>query len=210
MMALPTVSQPTIYGDLVSGNCLKTKWVAEKEGYSFDWVDIDIMKGESRTEDYLAISSAGQVPVLRLPDETVIEQSNAIATYIAEQTGSDLIPSNSEKRAQMLAWMFWEQYSHETAIAVRRFRKAYQGLPDDEIEPHLLPKGYAALDRMETQLEGQSWIVADQPTLADVSLVAYTRVAHEGGFDLAAYPRVRDWIARVENLLNIPHITEQA
>ncbi|MEO1027714.1 MAG: glutathione S-transferase family protein, partial [Pseudomonadota bacterium] len=160
--------------------------------------------------NFLAMASAGQVPVLRLPDGTVIDQSNAITSYIAEQTGSDLIPVDPVKKAQMLAWMFWEQYSHETAIAVRRFRKLYLGLPDDEIDPALLTKGYAALDRMESQLSSQDWIVADQPTLADVALVAYTRVAHEGGFDLKEYPNVRGWIARVETHLDIPHITEHA
>lgn len=209
-MGLASVSMPTLYGYSDSGNCLKAKWIADLTGYAYDWVSIDIMSGESRTEDFLALSTAGQVPVLRLPDDTVIEQSNAILFYIAEQASSSLIPTNAVMKAQMLAWMFWEQYSHETAIAVRRFRKAYQNLPEDQIEAHLFPKGYAALDRMENQLQGQPWIVGDDMTLADIALVAYTRVAHEGGFDLAKYPNIRGWISHVEEQLNIPHITEPA
>ena len=128
--------------------------------------------------------------------------------FIAEGEDSDLIPNNRFKRAQMMGWLFWEQYSHETAIAVRRFRKSALNLPDDEIDPSLLPKGYAALQRMEDQLVDNACIVGDDLTLADIALVAYTRVAHEGGFDLAPYPRVIKWIEQTEDALGIPHARE--
>jgi glutathione S-transferase len=198
----------TLYGSSISGNCLKGKWAADLFGIAYDWVEIDILAGESRTDDFLAINPNGQVPVLQVASEGALDQSNAILIYLAEMAGSDLIPADALARAQMMAWLFWEQYNHEASIAVRRFRKAYLGLPDEEIDPQLLTKGYAALQRMETALDGQSWICGVNMTLADIALVAYTRVAHEGGFDLARFPRVVGWIARTETELKIPHARE--
>ena len=207
---MPTreINKPTLYGSSISGNCLKPKWTADLLGVKYDWIELDIMAGESRTPEFLSINPAGQVPVLRVPGRGAVDQSNAIMLFIAEGEDSDLIPNNRFKRAEMMSWLFWEQYSHETAIAVRRFKKAYQNLSDDEIDPALLTKGYAALQRMEDQLEGQDWICGGALTLADIALVAYTRVAHEGGFELAPYPRVLEWITRTEIALNIPHARE--
>lgn len=202
------INKLTIYGSSISGNCLKPKWTADYLGVAYDWVEIDILAGESRTPEFLAMSPGGQVPVMRVPARGAVDQSNAIMMFIAEGEGSDLIPNNRFLRGQMMSWLFWEQYSHETAIAVRRFRKAYQKLSDDEIDPALLTKGYAALQRMEDQLAGTAFIVGDKLTLADIALVAYTRVAHEGGFDLAAYPRVIQWVADTETVLKIPHARE--
>lgn len=200
--------KPTLYGDRISGNCLKTLWTANLCDFAHEWIDIDIMKGESRTDEFLQLSSAGQVPILRLASGDVIEQSDAIILYMAETTGSDLIPSDPILRAQMYAWLFWEQYSHETAIAVRRFRVLYQKKEESEIEPNLLPKGYAALDRMEAVLTHAPFILGESFSLADIALVAYTRVAHEGGFDLSAYPHLRAWIGRCENRIGLPHSQE--
>ena len=199
------INKLTLYGSSISGNCLKPKWTADLLNVKYDWVEMDLLAGESRTPEFLAINPAGQVPVLRVPARGAIDQSNAIMMFIAEGEDSDLIPNNRFKRAQMMGWLFWEQYSHETAIAVRRFRKSALNLPDDEIDPSLLPKGYAALQHMEDQLDGQDWICGDAMTLADIALVAYTRVAHEGGFELAPYPRVIDWITTTETALNISH-----
>ena len=123
--------------------------------------------------------------------------------YLAE--GSDLIPSDSFQRAQMNSWLFWEQYSHETAIAVRRFKKHYLKLPDSEIDPDLMAKGRRALGVMEMQLTYTDWLVGDGLTCADIALVAYTRVAHEGGFDLSEFPSVERWVSRVEGALSIGH-----
>ena len=202
------INKPTLYGSSISGNCLKPKWTADLLNVKYDWVEIDILAGESRTPEFLEMSPAGQVPVLRVPARGALDQSNAIILFIAEGEDSDLIPNNRFKRAQMMGWLFWEQYSHETAIAVRRFQKTYLNLPDEEIDPALLTKGYAALQRMEDQLADNACIVGDDLTLADIALVAYTRVAHEGGFDLAPYPRVIKWIEQTEDALGIPHARE--
>ena len=112
----------TIHGDRISGNCLKVKWVADRVGAPWRWVDVDVLRGETRTPDFLALNPAGQVPVVVLADGRMLAQSNAIMLYLAE--GSDLIPTDAFDRARMFEWMFWEQYTHEPAIAVRRFPKA--------------------------------------------------------------------------------------
>ncbi len=193
----------TIYGDPISGNCLKVKWTADYCGVSYEWVDIDILNGDTQTEEFLKINPVGQVPVARWADGRTLPQSNAIIYYIAESAGSDLIPEDAFARAQMHSWLLWEQYSHETAIAVRRFQKSYLEKPDAEIDPTLLPKGRRALGIMEMQLSYTDWLVGDRLSLADIALVAYTRLAHEGGFDLSEFPSVQRWIARVERVLNL-------
>jgi glutathione S-transferase len=187
-----------IYGDSISGNCLKVKWVADFLGRGCDWIETSVVAGETRTAAFLALNPAGQVPLLILDDGRALAQSNAIILHLAD--GSDLIPRDPYERAKMLEWMFWEQYSHEPYVAVARFRKAYL---DQEVEPRIIERGYAALQRLEEGLEALPFLVGDHVSLADVALVAYTRVAHEGGFDLAAYPAVRGWIARVEQALAI-------
>jgi len=191
-----------IYGDSISGNCLKVKWVADLLGLSYDWIETDIMVGASRTPAYLAMNPAGQVPAVILDDGRPLAQSNAIILHLAE--GSGLIPADSYDRAKMLEWMFWEQYSHEPYIAVARFQVRYQGKPLADLEPRLVERGKAALQRVEDGLATSPFLVGGSATLADVALVAYTREAHDGGFDLAGYPRVKAWVARVEEALKIP------
>jgi len=194
----------TIYGDRISGNCLKVKWVADSVGVPWRWVDVDVLKGETRTPDFLRLNPAGQVPLVVLEDGRTLAQSNAIMLYLAE--GSDLIPADAFDRARMFEWMFWEQYTHEPAIAVRRFHRAYLNRPDDEIDPALMVRGRAALARMQAALSAPGcagWLAGGRLSLADVALVAYTRVAHEGGFDLAEYPAVQAWVARVEATLPV-------
>ena len=194
----------TIYGDRISGNCLKVKWVADSVGVPWRWVDVNVLKGETRTPDFLRLNPAGQVPLVVLEDGRTLAQSNAIMLYLAE--GSDLIPADAFDRARMFEWMFWEQYTHEPAIAVRRFHKAYLNKPDDEIDPALMVRGRAALARMQAALSAPGcagWLAGDRASLADLALVAYTRVAHEGGFDLAEYPAVQAWVARVEATLPV-------
>lgn len=205
-----TISKLTLYGDKVSGNCLKTLWTARHCGLDFDWIDVDIMKGETRTDAYLGVNPTGQVPMARWPDGRVLTQSNAIMIWMAEEAGNSLIPADAFARAQMHSWLFWEQYNHEPAIAVRRFRKLYLGLPDAEIDPALLTKGHAALAMMEMQLAHTDYLVGKGLTLADIALVAYTRVAPQGGFELAAYPGVRRWVHRIETDLEISHALEAA
>jgi glutathione S-transferase len=193
----------TIYGDSISGNCQKVKWVADRLGLEYGWAEIDVVKGEAKTQEFLSLNPAGQVPTVVLSDHRVLSQSNAIMLHLAE--GSDLIPSESYDRAVMFQWLFWEQYSHEPAIAVRRFHKHYLGKSDAEIDPALMSKGHAALALMNARLEANhGWFAGSAISLADVALVAYTRVAHEGGFDLGDYPAVEAWVRVVEATLPIP------
>jgi glutathione S-transferase len=191
----------TLYGDKMSGNCLKVKWVADHLGLGYRWVDIDVVAGEAKSSEFLAKFPMGQVPAMELADGRRLAQSNAMMLFLAE--GSTLIPSDPFVRADMLQWLFWEQYSHEPAIAVRRFQRFYLGKPDEEIDPALTTRGRAALDLMERHLLRQAWFAGDALSCADIGLVAYTRVAHEAGFDLADWPAVRDWVARVELALGI-------
>lgn len=190
-----------IYGDSISGNCLKVKWVADFLGRSYDWIETDVLAAASRTPAFLAMNPAGQVPAVILDDGRPLAQSNAIILHLAE--GSDLIPTDAYERARMLEWMFWEQYSHEPYVAVARFQVRYQGKAVADLEPRVVERGRAALQRLEDGLASSPFLVGAAPTLADVALVAYTRVAHEGGFDLAGYPRVTAWVARTERVLKI-------
>lgn len=196
-----------IFGDSISGNCQKVKWVAARLSIPHEWIEIDILKGETRTDEFLAINPFGQVPVIQFDDGRTLAQSNAIILHLAE--GSDLIPDDAFERAKMLEWMFWEQYSHEPVIAVRRFQKLYLGMLDDEIDPDLLAKGRRALGRMEMALISSDWIAGGETiTLADLSLLAYTRLAHEGGFNINDFPAVHAWVARCELELGLPHLHE--
>jgi len=190
-----------IYGDSKSGNCLKVAWTASWLGLGYDWIEVDIMAGGSRTPEFLALNPAGQVPTVVLADGRALAQSNAIILYLAEK--SDLVPADPYDRARMMEWLFWEQYSHEPCIAVARFQVRYLGKAVADLDPKLVERGKAALARMDAALAGRPFLVGPALTLADVALVAYTRLAHEGGFDLADYPGVRAWVPRVEAALGI-------
>jgi glutathione S-transferase len=147
------------------------------------------------------MNPAGQVPAVTLDDGRPLAQSNAIIVHLAQ--GSALIPADAYDRARMFEWLFWEQYSHEPYVAVARFKVKYLGQDFSSLEPRLVERAYGALQRLEDALTDSAFLVGDTLTLADVSLVAYTRVAHEGGLSLDAYPAVRAWIARVEAGLKI-------
>ena len=190
-----------IYGDSKSGNCLKVKWTADFLGLPYTWIETDIMQGESRTPAYLAMNPAGQVPTVILEDGRPLSQSNAIIAHLAE--GSALVPADAYDRARMFEWMFWEQYSHEPYVAVVRFQVRYLGKAVEDLEGRLVERGEAALQRMELALGASPFLVGDAVSLADVALVAYTRVAHEGGFSLDLYPAVKAWVGRVEQVLGI-------
>lgn len=198
----------TIYGNRESGNCWKGKWTADLLGVPNEWIEIDIFKGESRTPDFLAINPTGQVPVAVLSDGRKIAQSNAIMLYLAE--GSHLVPSDAYARAKMYEWLFWEQYNHEPTIAVRRAELKFRGKTEDTVNPALKERGEAALARMALQLNETPFLVGEALTLADIACVAYTRVAHEGGFDLGKFPAVKAWVARVERALGIASASEAA
>jgi glutathione S-transferase len=191
----------TVYGDSGSGNCLKIQYVCDHLGIAYAWIETSVVARQTRTPEFLAINPAGQVPAVMLADGRVLTQSAAIMLYLAE--GSALIPADAYDRAVMFQFLFWEQYSHETAIAVRRFHKHMLGKTDAEIDPALLVRGNDALALMERHLAAHDFFAGGSLSLADVALVAYTRLAPEGGFDLGLYPAVRDWIARVEAALGI-------
>lgn len=192
-----------IYGDSRSGNCLKVRWTAMLLGVPFEWIETDVVAGSTRTEEFLRLNPAGQVPCVVLPDGRVLAQSNAIIVYLAQVHDGELVPSDAFERAKVNEWLFWEQYSHEPYIAVRRFQKAFLGKRDDEMDPKLLERGRKALGQMELQLRKSKFIAGERLTVADIALVAYTRVAPEGGFSLEEFPSLRAWIARVENGLGI-------
>jgi glutathione S-transferase len=190
-----------IYGDSISGNCLKVKWTADRLGLPYDWIETDVLRAESRTPAFLAMNPAGQVPTVVLDDGRPLAQSNAIILHLAE--GSDLIPRDAYDRARMLEWMFWEQYSHEPYVAVARFQVRYQGRAVADLDPRLVERAWRALQRLEDGLAASSFLVGEGLTLADVALVAYTRMSHEGGLHLDNHPRIRAWIGRVERALKI-------
>jgi len=191
-----------IYGDSNSGNCLKVKWVCDRLALPYDWIDIDTMKGQSRTPEFLKLNGWGQVPTVVLDDGRAMSQSNAIIRYLAR--GSDLIPADAFAAAKMDEWLFWEQNSHEPYVAVCRFQMVYLGKPVSDLDPDKVKRGYAALARMEHQLAASRFLVGDVFSLADVALLAYTRVAHEGGFHLDGYASLRRWIGETERELGLP------
>ena len=190
-----------IYGDTKSGNCLKVKWVCDKLALPYRWVDIDIMKGQSRTTEFLKLNGAGQVPVAEFEDGRTLAQSNATIRHLARDTG--MIPTVAWDAAKMDEWLFWEQYSHEPYIAVCRFQMAYLGKSVGDLDPEKVKRGYAALARMEHQLALTRFLAGNNFSLADVALLAYTRVAPEGGFHLEGYKALRRWIKDSETALGL-------
>ena len=190
-----------IYGDSNSGNCLKVKYTADYLGLGYEWINVDIMQGKSRTPDFLQINPQGQVPVVELEDGCCLAQSNAIIRYLAH--GTMLLPEDSYLQAKVDEWLFWEQYSHEPYIAVCRFHMLYQGKPREAREPWRVERGEQALDYMENHLAGSQWLAGNTFTIADIALLAYTRVAHEGGFNLENRQHVREWVQDCEQLLSL-------
>ncbi|WAF83653.1 glutathione S-transferase family protein [Metapseudomonas otitidis] len=186
-----------VYGDVISGNCYKVKLILELLGQPYQWVPVDILKGETQSEAFLALNPNGKIPVLELEDGTTLWESNAILNFLAE--GSDLLPTEPRLRTQVLQWQFFEQYSHEPYVAVARFIKRYQGMPAERAEEYqvCLVRGYKALRVMEQQLSRTPYLVGDTYSIADVALYAYTHVAEEGGFDLSGFPAIQAWMARV-------------
>jgi len=191
-----------IHGDTNSGNCLKVKWVCDQLALPYTWVAVDTLRGETRTSQFLKLNHAGQVPAVEFDDGGTLAQSNAIIRYLAR--GSDLIPADGFAAAKMDEWLFWEQYSHEPYVAVCRHQMVYLGKPASDLDPDKIKRGYAALARMEQQLAVTRFLVGDSISLADVSLLAYTRLAHEGGFHLDGYASIRRWIGETERALGLP------
>jgi glutathione S-transferase len=192
-----------IYGDLGSGNCLKVKYTADHLRLPYAWVPIDIMQGETRTPEFLARFPFGRIPAVELDDGRRLAESNAIVRYLAR--GSALLPDDAFTQAKIDEVLFWEQYSHEPYIATTRYHMVYLKRSLDQREAWRVERGEAALDTMDHRLlAGRSWLVGEAMTIADIALLAYTRLAHEGGFDLSSRPNVRAWIGRCEAALGLP------
>ena len=186
-----------LYDYLSSGNGYKVRLVLHRLAIPFERVEVDILEGESRTAAFLARNPNGRIPVLELDDGRFLAESNAIMAYLAD--GSDLLPDDRWQRALVFQWLFFEQYSHEPNIATVRFWLTHAALTDERraMLDGKRRQGHAALQVMEDRLAQAPFLVADRFTIADVGLYAYTHVAHEGGFDLAGYPAVTAWLARV-------------
>jgi len=189
-----------IYGDIQSGNCYKIKLLLSVLGIKHQWRHVDILSGESRTSAFLARNPNGKIPLLELEDGRFLSESNAILNYLAD--GSDFLPNSRLDRARMLQWQFFEQYSHEPFIATARYINKYLGLPQARREEYESKQsgGHAALQVMEQQLIQTPFLVDQTPSIADISLFAYTHVAHEGGFDLSEYLAINSWLDRVRAL----------
>ena len=188
----------TVYGDIKSGNCYKVKLVLSLLGIAHRWHDMDILQGDTQDDWYLQKHPLGKIPLIETANGQILSESNAIMGYLAEN--SALIPNDPFDKAKMYQWMFFEQYSHEPYIAVARFIQYYLGMPNDRLNEYkaIHKKGYKALDFMEQTLKNSTFLVGEQFTLADIALFAYTHVAHQGGFDLKAYPSIKQWLANVE------------
>jgi len=188
-----------VYGDSRSGNCYKIQLLLSILGKQVDWEEVDILKWATQTPAFLQKNPNGKIPLLEMEDGRTLSESNAILNFLAE--GSALIPRSSFDLAKMLQWQFFEQYSHEPYIAVARFINLYLGLPEERKAEYEAKQagGHKALAVMEEQLSRTPFLTGSQLSLADISLYAYTHVAHEGGFDLTAYPAVNNWLKLVED-----------
>lgn len=188
----------TLYDYMASGNGYKVRLVLAALDLPYELVECDILKGETRTPEFLARNPNGRIPTLQLEDGSFVAESGAIVWYLAD--GTPLAPKDRKARAETLQWMFFEQYSHEPFIAVARFWKHYlpKLSPLQEMDlPNRMKGGYAALDVMEKHLATRRFFVDDRYGLADIALYAYTHVAHEGEFDLSKYANINAWMARV-------------
>ena len=182
-----------------SGNCYKIRLLMSLLGLHYEIIDIDILKGESRTPEFLEKNPNGRVPVLQLPDGTHLAESNTILWYLAE--GSPYFPTGKFDQALVFQWMGFEQYSHEPFIATSRFWISILRQPQEyarQIEEKQAP-GYSALTVMERHLSTSRFFDADKYSIADIALYAYTHVADEGGFEMANYPAIRAWLDRIQS-----------
>ncbi len=192
-----------LYGMRISGNCWKAAQILRLTGHEFDWIEIDGNAGETRTPEFLKINPIGKVPALVMDDGIVLAESNAILLHFAEF--SPWLPPPGLARSKVHEWLFFEQYCHEPSLAVARniitWRREAHLYPDRLAE--CARRGAEALDAMEQRLKENAWLVGEAPTIADLALFAYTHRADEGGFDLAQWPSVRAWVARVAALPGI-------
>ena len=197
-----------LYDFLPSGNGYKIRLLLTQLGIPFERVEINILKGESRTPEFLSKNPNGRVPVLEIEPGKFLSESNAILFYLSENT--QFLPKDSWEQAQVLQWLFFEQYSHEPYIATSRFWISCLGKADeyrDALNQKREP-GYAALSVMERHLTNQKFFVGKRYTIADIGLFAYTHVADEGGFDLTRFPAIQVWLERVKEQPQYISITQ--
>ncbi|AKC88434.1 glutathione S-transferase family protein [Pseudoxanthomonas suwonensis] len=208
----------TVYGMSMSGNCYKLRLLLEQLGRDYRWVEIDSARGGTCTPEFLAKNPNGKVPVMELEDGRVLAESNAILCWLAEGAQGphgNFLPDDAWLKAQALSWLFFEQYSHEPYIAVARFIRGWT--PADSPRradlPRLRERGHQALAVMERHLQSADWFSGQGYGIADIALFAYTHCAADGGFDLAAYPRIGDWLARVRatpGFVPMPDLDDEA
>jgi glutathione S-transferase len=186
-----------LYNNPVSGNCYKVRLLLAHLGIPYERRELDVVDRSNRRDVLGDLNPALRVPTLVLDDGRPLAESGAILWYLGEGTG--FAPDDPYERAQVLQWMFFEQYDHEPAIAVARFWLAYSGRPDEFADrlPERTAAGQRALAAMEHHLGGRQFFVGDSMTLADIALYAYTHVAPEGGFELEPYRAVQGWLERV-------------
>ena len=187
-----------LYNSEISGNCYKVRLLLAHLGIAYETREVDVVDRSTRPEVLGGLSPSLRVPTVVLDDGRPLAESNAILWYFGE--GTRFVPDDRYARAQVLQWLFFEQYEHEPAIAVVRFLLAYSGRPREELAdviPAKMRAGYRALDVMERHLADRAFFVGDSITLADIALYAYTHAADEGEFDLGGYPRIRAWLERV-------------
>jgi glutathione S-transferase len=187
-----------LYGMTGSGNCWKPAVLMQMLHIPFEWVEVDLLNGQSRTPQFLARNANGKVPLLETADGDYLAESNAMLCYLADETR--LLPPDRWERAKVLEWLFFEQYSHEPYIATVRWWVHFLGKQDewkDKIA-EAMKKGYAALQVMEAQLAKTPFLAGAAFTIADIALYAYTHVASQGGYDLARFPALRAWLERCE------------
>ena len=198
-----------LYDFLPSGNGYKVRLLLTQLGIPFERVEINILKGESRTREFLKKSANGRIPVLQLESGEFLAESNAMLFYFSENT--EFLPTEKLLRAQVLQWLFFEQYSHEPNIATSRFWISELGKADEyrEALEQKRQAGYAALSVMEKHLTSHSFFVDRRYTIADIGLYAYTHVAHEGGFDLTKFPAIQAWLERVKSQPRYINITQE-
>ena len=190
---------PVLHQMQMSGNCYKVRLTANQTGVPLTLREYPLFGGATRKPEFLVKNPNGKVPLLEWEDGRVLPESNAIIWHLSE--GSPLEPGGGWARAEALSWMFFEQYSHEPYVAIARFYLAYAPKEELEKKEHLVAewhtKGNAALAVMENHLREREWFAGAHYSVADIALFGYTHCAAEGGFDLAAYPAITRWIARV-------------
>ena len=187
------------YGDSISGNCYKLQLAAAELDIDYTWHEMDILSGATQRAEFLDLNPNGKVPLMVMSDGRCLPESNAILSYLAHD--SELAGNNRFAKAQVLQWLFFEQYSHEPFIATSRFIVKYLDSPVDRQDDLLAkqPGGYKALSVMEQQLAANDYLADDQFSIADIALFAYTHVADEGGFDLDGFPAIRSWLERIKS-----------